>query len=817
MPAGKAVLQLDFRQQIQQIRKSFGEMKKMQTQHQRRADKQLKVEKKFQSDEIKTMKKKLGMEDRAFTKQIQRQRRLRDERGRYLAKEKRERDSQGRFLSRERRKQKDHARGMNRELKRGPLGRMMGKVGRGAAFAGGGMMGLLLGAMFKGYANYLQAQQSFGPLIGMGGGTSAMRLANQMPSTPGRKRDNLGYNVMERAQMAAAMGRATGSVSPGAMMLASRATGMNTGELSGVFGAMREAGTRFSGPGTVMGAGGKEQLTIFKGTGRREFTRILAAGMYSGLEKARLPDFATGVAQMTRQFGMTRGGRVDTQGFASLMGAFGRFGGVGFQGGRGMNVAGKLHQAFMQPGAGPEGMAIMRQAMGYGRPGGGTSFYQAEKMRERGLSDPKNFARLMDFMKQTVPDQRARALELRGLVPGLSLEQAEGLMKIHESSASMEDKMADVQNIMDKAKPLQERAAEAMEKAATALRRIAGRFDTSVGIGAKSAKLIQQVEDLQMKLVKLLIKWIPKIGAMLEKIWEAVKPIAEILMKGLGVIAKGVGEAISWGQEKAYQGITKVLGGHGRVKSIDKKTTEAARLWDEALRIEKSDPKKAAELRAKASKLTAKAQDQYVGEYKKADRRPWDTGHGRKIALGGQLEDSAEASRINFFRKRYIDLVGNTPASREASKRIARVASSMSEQGTAMHKGTAYVMHMASLAQPEDLLKLQQRGDKSKYGSATALHASELMGPAGSGALYSDDPSTVQRRFREARKHIRAGGSLETAGLPADPYAAQREEFWQDKLGVDVEVRIKNDEPGDNNPPATKVQKGRKDSAGKGQ
>jgi len=415
---------------------------------------------------------------------------------------------QDRSSKRQRREEAEHLDGINRRLSRGPLGRAGNFLGRTAAFAGGGLAGLVVGAALRGYQNYTAYQQALGPTIGLGGrgGREAARAGRG-------KGGNLGFNIMERAQLIPAMARSTGVVSPRAMMQGMRATGMEAGEVAEIFGAIRQGGTQFAGTADVFG-GKKDRTVQLKGQGSREFSKMIAAGMFSGLEKARLPEFMSGIAQLMKVQGTMAAGTVTGGDFAKLGAVFGRTGLEGMKGARGMELMSKLQQGILAPGGGESGMAFMRQAMGFGKPGGGASFYEAEKRREKGLSG-ENFGRVMGELKSQYGGGQDAALKMRELF-GVSLKQAETLMKIYDSDKTMEEKEKEAQKVMEESKSLEQKSYEEMKKAGTNLTKQAALFDDSVKIGSETKGYIEGIEKAIMDLTKFLIKHIPDILAVLK-------------------------------------------------------------------------------------------------------------------------------------------------------------------------------------------------------------------------------------------------------------------------------------------------------------
>ena len=184
----------------------------------------------------------------------------------------------------------------------------------------------------------------------------------------------LGYMPEEVVSAMAMTARATGSTKgTGAALTFSRLLGQDVGETTGMFGQLRQAGA-----------------TDFtrKGDGFKQMVKAVAAGITTGLDRARLPEFLTGVMELTSRSAGRTGGDVSSVPFSNLLATLGSTGASGLQGARGVSVARALEEGFTNPGGGEEGRALALSAMGFGRngPGGGRSFYDATKALEQGTT-----------------------------------------------------------------------------------------------------------------------------------------------------------------------------------------------------------------------------------------------------------------------------------------------------------------------------------------------------------------------------------------------------------------------------------------------
>ena len=361
-------------------------------------------------------------------------------------------------------------------------------VMRAAAAVASSLTGFFVGAVTGAYGKANEFQQALGPSIGLGAGSRVKK------GITGARGSRLGFSNIESAQMNPLMARATGALGPRELQQGMRASGMDQGAVAGIFGSMRKAGTSFSG-GEFSG----------QSRGGREFAKLISAGMESGLEKGRLPEFAEGVMTLVDQKGSVASGDVSSSGIAAQLAALGRTGLSGFQGERGANMMGKINASFTKAGGGEWGDNFMRMAMGFGKPGGGTGFFEAEKMREKGVGDPGNMSRMLGEVTNQFGGGKEGALALRELT-GVSLDQAEQLLKIQETGAMSEEKLAEIGKVMESAKSLEEQSLDNMKGIGGTLQRLAGRTNKLIGIGENVRGEIEQIEDWQFQLVDALLE-----------------------------------------------------------------------------------------------------------------------------------------------------------------------------------------------------------------------------------------------------------------------------------------------------------------------
>jgi hypothetical protein len=370
-----------------------------------------------------------------------------------------------------------------------------GALTTGAALIGGGILGMLFGAAIKGYEKRQQMQQTLAPSIGMGFG-SLNRVA-------GRSQGRLGFTQMEGAQMIGTMGRATGTANIGQLQAGMRATGMEAGEVGGVFGTLRQAGMSFGKPGAK------------DSSGARMFSKMIAGGMYSGLEKARLPEYFQSVTKLTEEQNRIQAGAVDQTDTMKLLSILGKKGGVGFQGARGGEVLSGIGQAISSPGGGAYGEAFARRALQ--KPG--MSFWEVEKQREKGATDIGNVQAYLAQLKKEGGTTQTQAAMLNTFSGGaISKTKSEELIKIADSSLSQEEQTKEMGQVLEGTKSLEEQALAEYKKAGVSLSEIVKDEAASLKHGAQSAALIEGISEMTRTFVNTLFDIAIHLGELVKKV-----------------------------------------------------------------------------------------------------------------------------------------------------------------------------------------------------------------------------------------------------------------------------------------------------------
>lgn len=425
-------------------------------------------------------------------------------------------------------------------LRRGITAESAGSLlGRGVSRGVGAVTGFALQGFQNAFAEYQQYGQALGGLVGLG--------------TPGQLRGGrraagraggaaLGYSMTETAQQAAGIGRATGNI--GAVFKAqqaARATGMDVGEVGGYMGMIRQAGFGFG--GMAQGPGG--QMQQVGQSGPKQLEKIIAAGMASGIEKARLPEFLQGVAGITQAAGARAAGAVNVKDISAFQAVLGKSGYAGFQGTRGAAVAQQVMQATVTPGGGESGQAMMLQALGFGKPGGKSSYYDALRRQQQGMQKPENvmamFKEVYSQLGATGKGGSAAVQQEANIalseMSGLSLEQVEALGDIFNSGKNSEKQLEEMRKEIEKAEPLDKQALKEMKKGfGGTVTYLAGMSDMMVAIGSKVAPFMMQVAQLQLKALNWLANQIPSVVDWLKELYLSFRTLFDAIT---GKTAKG--------------------------------------------------------------------------------------------------------------------------------------------------------------------------------------------------------------------------------------------------------------------------------------
>lgn len=279
----------------------------------------------------------------------------------------------------------------------------------------------------------------------------------------------------------------------------------------------------------------------------KALTRAVAAGIYSGLDKARLPEFVEGLQSLTGAAGGRAASVINPQEYARVLGLLGKTGLPGLQGSRGVGVAQALDQGFRNPGGGDEGRALVMASLGFGTPSGQTSWYNATKMMQQGLS-VNGAGRMRALFRQTdnVYQSQQESNVAIGEMFGLSLDQVEGVRQafgkksdreidqmLKDMTASEKDVLIDIRNILKDSFLDQNRLqAEVADEQITA-----------------GDSMHEAMEDMQRILREFIVDVLPamvrSVNAML-LVLEEMRP----LIQGTANVMNDIAEFFSIGRER---------------------------------------------------------------------------------------------------------------------------------------------------------------------------------------------------------------------------------------------------------------------------
>ena len=389
------------------------------------------------------------------------------------------------------------------------LGRGIRRAAGGAALAAAGAgIGLMSSQIRQGYAQHMQYGMGRAGMMGSGATTAGLDAVLGQGT-------KLGYDKLQGVQQARAVAMATGNykATTTAQEL-TRSTMLDMGQSTGLMGQLTQAGGGFGG---AEGNAGSKQLQ-----------KIITLGFSAGISKARLPEFIQGATGVIKAQAARQGGNIDSVGYASVLQAMGASGASGLQGARGASVFQRLNESIVKPGGGEAGQAMMLQAFGFGKPGGGSSYYEAIQRQEEGATPENVKAMFAEFGKQKGGGE-AQILALKG-VTGLNTTVLEELRDV---AATMEGPARDekLQSILDKAQETPEsRAADGIDELGDMAKQAAIVTNHSLTIGAQVA---ESVKAMQLALNEMVTQLMPFAIKVLEAIALIMKEVANLMGGGL--------------------------------------------------------------------------------------------------------------------------------------------------------------------------------------------------------------------------------------------------------------------------------------------
>lgn len=325
-----------------------------------------------------------------------------------------------------------HGLGPNPDISRKGLGVGAAHAFRGGLGIAGGLMAYLatlpIQTVQSDYQAYISNQRGMGGLAGLSKGSpfGAGLTTASVRTMQGRMGEEYGYSPEETISGARSFARATGNSDfTEAGMGNAKVLGLGADEVASIFGDIRK------------GSGS------FGEKGLKDFQRILAAGVKSGVDASTLPEYFEGISSLVNRAGGAAGGAVSALPYAQILAMFEKSGAAGLKGARGASVASALEEGFKAPGGGDEGTAAVMGSLGYGRAGGNVSYYEAKKMMQQGFSGEGGagaLKNLFDYVDNITGGGEESNLYMEGLMGGrLSLDQIETARKAVNGGASSKD------------------------------------------------------------------------------------------------------------------------------------------------------------------------------------------------------------------------------------------------------------------------------------------------------------------------------------------------------------------------------------------
>lgn len=252
----------------------------------------------------------------------------------------------------------------------------------GGNFAGRVVSGLMEGAvgiLQRGYSEFNSYDMDRSRLAHMlrRGKRTPQDIEDQL-----RGGQRFGYSMRDSVGHMAALSRSTGGTNLLSLLQAtSRGTGLGVEEMSGIAGTMTRAGSDMKSE-----------------KGRKTFARMLSDSVKSGLDDSRTGEHLEAVSSIVQATSATSAGEVNVKQISGMLANIGGKLGAGFQGERGAQFLGGFDRALKGGGGGDSQKAFMLQAMGFGTPGGGSSYYSAIKAMQQGIfgtGGADNFVKLL--------------------------------------------------------------------------------------------------------------------------------------------------------------------------------------------------------------------------------------------------------------------------------------------------------------------------------------------------------------------------------------------------------------------------------------
>lgn len=435
------------------------------------------------------------------------------------------------------------------------LGERLGGVGRGMGAAAGGAgslaFGVLggagalvasLGAMLvravasqfqQGYGAYVSHGRARAGLAGMGSIRGRLGLGGQATGVFDAAQQ-YGFSATETVQQMRGVGRATGNINAVTQAQRfARSYGGDVGEVTGLMGVLTRAGQGFGGK---MGTNGRKQLE-----------KVMAQAFSSGLDRSRAGEYMSAVGQAVASAQATTTRRVDAGSIGGILSLFSRSMMPGLQGAAGFQNLSAIDSAVKGVGFGggdEATKAMMYQAMGFGSPGGSTSYYEATRGLQRGVFGEGGAANLMNIFERFGQAGGGMGGEEATLMlsrtTGLSLDALEDIQKVMmDSGSTSEERLEAIKKITEEQRPVDQKNLAVNSEHLKVAQRVAYLDNRLVGIGEASAESIEKIQDVVNDVVDTLmpvaVELLKFIADTIKMIWDWLRNFMVEFREATGV------------------------------------------------------------------------------------------------------------------------------------------------------------------------------------------------------------------------------------------------------------------------------------------
>ncbi|GAF90087.1 unnamed protein product, partial [marine sediment metagenome] len=187
----------------------------------------------------------------------------------------------------------------------------------------------------------------------------------------------------------------------------------------------------------------------------------------------------------------------------------------------------RLNESIVKPGGGEAGQAMMLQAFGFGKPGGGSSYYEAKKRQQEGATPENVKAMFGEFGKQKGGGE-AQILALE-TVTGLGITQLEELREVVQTMSGP-GREAKLKEILDKAAPPEVKAAKGIADLGDMAKQQAIVTNHALTVGKQVAA---SVMAMQLAMNELVVTILPQAVDLLKIVAALLRKVANVASGGM--------------------------------------------------------------------------------------------------------------------------------------------------------------------------------------------------------------------------------------------------------------------------------------------